>query len=537
MSEILRNGNIDNSSEETTQHIYTDEELEGLSEEELEELLQRIKGGNETPGSTAGESSGNEIVSEEEARETMNRIGGLPSAKQFFNKKFVLVVTVVVTAVITAISILNPNTMKDNFGPHYNAKAPTEVAGEYTPEETAETYSQEEVLQKLAEMNNQETVAETDEETEINETAEEKEKGIHDGYGEKGMWLSKNKTGEYAFADAKEVAEVCDNDECEMLKYTAHNQVESFADYLANIPEELQPEGFKGLSILDTEAKLESLSPEEYDTIQKQFDTIIDDAYTRRVTVNGEQNNAFMRLKDPSKPATHDNMELVKCTTNEDHLEVTQFYWLDGKGNEIGSMTVKVQPIYDNEGNNIGFGLCLQVINETDSPVYVGMTEIPDNPPINPTPDNPTPDEPTPNTPETPTEQIISKDYDNLTRIDNKINEDIADDIGTGEVTITPTPTETVESWPATSQPDSDSYEGTDPTILQNDTSTTAEPVQPSPGNDYSQNLGGVNDGEYNPVPEDTDAQQEADDNEIPIDEAPGAGGDNGGNLGELGIN
>ena len=87
----------------------------------------------------------------------------------------------------------------------------------------------------------------------------ETERGIYDGYGEKGMWLSEGKAGPYNFAKASEVAEVCENDECEMIKYTAKNQVESFADYLANLPEELQPEGFKGLSILETETKLESL--------------------------------------------------------------------------------------------------------------------------------------------------------------------------------------------------------------------------------------------------------------------------------------
>ena len=86
------------------------------------------------------------------------------------------------------------------------------------------------------------------------ETAE-RERGIYDGYGEKGMYLSEHKTSPVAFANATEVAEVCDDDEVEMIKYTAHNQVESFADYLANLPEELQPDGFKGLSILETVAK------------------------------------------------------------------------------------------------------------------------------------------------------------------------------------------------------------------------------------------------------------------------------------------
>lgn len=222
--------------------------------------------------------------------------------------------------------------------------------------------------------------------------------GIYDGYGEKGMWLSQNKGGQYDFSSAKEVAEVCDDDECEMIKYTSHNQVESYADYLANLPEELQPEGFKGLTILETEKKLEGLSKEEFESIKQQYEKVIDSAFTRDVTLNGYYHNSYMRLIDPSKPATHDNMELVECVTYENGTGAVELFWTDdgtANGNIIGTMTVKAAR--DDNGNITGG--CLQVVNrvESNTHLYNGMEKITENPPTK-TPDKPT----TPTTPTTP---------------------------------------------------------------------------------------------------------------------------------------
>ena len=229
--------------------------------------------------------------------------------------------------------------------------------------------------------------------------AGERMKGIYDGYGEKGMYLSEHKTSSVAFANATEVAEVCNADEVDMLLYTAHNQVESFADYLANLPEELQPDGFKGLNLTQTEAKLESLSPEEFTALEGTFATIMNNALTRRVTLNGRYDNAYMRVKNPGQDIVHENMELVRCTTNENNLEVTQFYWTDASGREIGTMTVKMTPIRDEKGVISSFKGCEQVVNpEGSSIIYTGMPEIPD--PDTPTP--PGPDTPTPPGPDTP---------------------------------------------------------------------------------------------------------------------------------------
>ena len=243
--------------------------------------------------------------------------------------------------------------------------------------------------------------------------AGERMKGIYDGYGEKGMYLSEHKTSAVAFADAGEVSEVCDDDEVDMILYTAHNQVESFADYLANIPQELQPDGFKGLSITETEAKLESLSPEDFTALEGTFATIMNNALTRRVTLNGRYDNAYMRVKNPGQDIVHENMELVRCTTNEHNLEVTQFYWTDASGRELGTMTVKMTPVRDEKGAIESFKGCEQVVNpEGSSTIYTGMPEIPTPEPTPPTPTPPTPEpepepEPTPElTPKDPQQEI-----------------------------------------------------------------------------------------------------------------------------------
>lgn len=363
--------------------------------------------------------------------------------------------------------------------------------------------------------------------------------GIYDGYGELGMWLSENKAGEFNFANAAEVAPLFNNDECEMVKYTARNQVESMADYMANLPEDLQLDGFKGLSILETEQKLQSLSNEEFESVRAQFDQTIDSAFTRRVTVNGEQQNAYMRLIDPSKPATHDNMELVECTTNESNLEVTQFYWVDANGNEIGTMNMKLIPVYDDNGDIVSFEGCEQVINPAGSKVqlYGGLETIIETPDVPSTPTTPEiPETPeTPDTPDTP-ETIAPKDAENLERIDENIQEDIATDIDTGEVNVIPT--ETVSQADLTEQPSAQDYQGTEPTIVQNEASGPAEEVQAqiSPENNYSQDLGGANADEYAPVQENTAAQAVADAAEIPIEQAPTEGEALENALNDLGI-
>ena len=363
--------------------------------------------------------------------------------------------------------------------------------------------------------------------------------GIQDNYDKPGMYLSETKSSPYNFADASVVAEQCDLDEVEMVKYTAENQVESFADYLANLPEELQPTGFKGLSIVETEHRLESLSDKEFDSLKQYFDKTMDDAFTRRVNVNGDYDNAYMRPIDSSKPITHKNMELVHCTTHE-NAEFTEFYWLDKDGNRIGSMIVRMSPAYDREGNIISYEGCMQAITPKGEPsrLYEKLPEIPTpEPEPTPTPEpeptpapepepepeptpapepepepgrpsggklpDPTPEpepgrpsggklpDPTPTPTPTPTPPYIPphhpytppdkpKDSDNLVRIDDNIKEDITEDVHTEEVKIAPTEDVTkVEE--VTEAPAPEEYHEPEPTIVQNEPSESAEQITFAP--------------------------------------------------------
>ncbi len=106
---------------------------------------------------------------------------------------------------------------------------------------------------------------------------------------------------------------------------------------------------------------------------------------------------------------------------------------------------------------------------------------------------------------------IESKDHENMQRIDNNIDNDIKQDIGTNEIRHNPNPG--VTSDDLTEKPSASDYQGTKPTIVQNETSTQATPVQESvsSSNDYSSNNGGAHQSEYHPVAENSSAQAAAD--------------------------
>lgn len=113
-----------------------------------------------------------------------------------------------------------------------------------------------------------------------------------------------------------------------------------------------------------------------------------------------------------------------------------------------------------------------------------------------------------------------------MIRIDDQILEDIAEDIGTGKVTVDQTPSSVVEQTPITERPSGDAFEGTAPTIVENEAAGGAEAVTPSGENDYSQNLGGANaeNAATNPVAENPTGQAAADAAETPISELPTSG-------------
>jgi hypothetical protein len=221
---------------------------------------------------------------------------------------------------------------------------------------------------------------------------EEKEKGIKDGYGERGMWLSQNKEHDYDYGDAKEVGEVCDHDEVEMLKYTADNQVESLADYMAEFPEELCPEGFYGLNPREIEKKLESLTPDEYEKVKAQAMHALDEAYTRATVTQRDYHHYGMLLGDENGAVVHENMQLVDRGIGPG-VEVVEFYWIDKDGKEIGSMLVNIRRTSANEKGEVDeYEGGLEVLR-------VGTTDQgPETPPTPPTP--PTPETPEPKNPE-----------------------------------------------------------------------------------------------------------------------------------------
>lgn len=227
--------------------------------------------------------------------------------------------------------------------------------------------------------------------------------GIIDGYGEEGMWSCDTKTGKYNFADAEAVAEAVEtNDAREMLKYTARNQSESFADYMVSMPDEVRPESLRGITdIREMEKAIENLSNDEHKAVFENFSDVLDNATVKDITLNGRYDNAYMRLKDSNGDVTHDNMELVRCTTTENGTHAQEITLHDKDGNVIGTFIVKA-----NTNTSIGKKGCMQVVRPEGSPELSSLDEIPENPDEpgepTPTPDTPTPETPTP-TPDTPT--------------------------------------------------------------------------------------------------------------------------------------
>jgi len=234
----------------------------------------------------------------------------------------------------------------------------------------------------------------------------EVEKGIKDGYNAPGLWLSEHKDHDYDYGDAKEVGEICENDEVEMLKYAADNQVESLADYMAEFPEDLCPEGFFGLKPREIEAKLESLSPEEYDKVEAQAMRALDAAFTRTTVTQHNYHHYGMELKGKDGNVIHENMEMTDKGIGPG-IEVVQFYWVGEDGSETGSMLVNIRRQYDSEKNITGFTGGLEVLRRGSRPkTPAPETPAPETPaPETPAPETPAPETPAPETPapETPT--------------------------------------------------------------------------------------------------------------------------------------
>lgn len=250
---------------------------------------------------------------------------------------------------------------------------------------------------------------------------------------------------------------------------------------------------FAGLSLEEAESKLKGLndySPDEAASYKKwlqgqyasgkteyKFVDILDGNYLNLGIVDKNAEHGMFTECDAAEILRDEKNQLVEATTS--------------LGNGV-QVTRYINPVCMNILNKIKINGKTFIISENEPP-----KGQPDEPK---TPDNPE----TPDDPDKPEEELESKDYENMERIDNNIQNDIADDIGTEEVNI---PQTTAEDQPVTSQPEASSYEGTSATTVENSSSQGAESIVEdlSPENDYSQDLGGANSG-YTPVEPDTSA-------------------------------
>ena len=247
-----------------------------------------------------------EAISPEEARATFEKAKKKSRVREFFNKTATKVVAgVMAFIIVTGGAFHVANLVKANQD---QAQQP---GIEQVVDKGDEADEEDDIFDHVSDKKSDQT-KETDQDQKADQAeSQEAEKNVRDGYDKKGMYSSTNKSGAYDFASASEVSEVCHGDKTEMVKYTAGNQIESLADYVAHLPEDLQPEGFKGLSILDTEHKLESLSDAEYQSVLDQFNKAMDKSKAEAITLSGDYHNAYM-YKDANALALHDNIQLVE---------------------------------------------------------------------------------------------------------------------------------------------------------------------------------------------------------------------------------
>ena len=274
------------------------------------------------------------------------------------------------------------------------------------------------------------------------------------------------------------------------LEYVTYSQKESAAftaisHNLSITDDDGNTINFGELSYEEACEVIAGMSDTEKANLQKELHDTFEHTTYDTSEVNGSSTNYYIEEKDGEKHGMVSTIDancipiLVQTVTHED-----------------GSKTIATFMVRCFNGDQI-----VIVVNEngTEREVTIRLT------PTDPTPPTPTPPTPTPE----------PKDSENLTRIDQNANEDIAEDIGTEEVRVTPTQPSQVESQPVTPKPTSESYQGTSATTTTNTSTTTAEPVQPAtPSNNYGQDQGRANPLPSNAVAEDTTAQTTANANE-----------------------
>ncbi len=353
------------------------------------------------------------------------------------------------------------------------------------------------------------------------------------GYSKLGLYDSEYKAKPVDFAYAAEVTEAVGENPHDHVEYVADNMSEAFAGYYAFSSIDGETENVETLSELvkNTENSLEKQTDEEYGNTLEQWKQWLNESEAEPIELNGNYASLGIIKQNPDGGYDYENMYLDVGENYENGTQAIKFTHRNPNTGEIdGTLIVKING-------------CEQPVVKVVTPEnYATYTEAaqPETQPK--TPETPPETQPetqpkTPETPpETPPETIAPKDEENLERIDENINNDIAEDIGTDEINITPT--EEVSAEDITEQPSAADYQGTEPTIIQNEASAPAEQIQEqvSPENNYSQDLGGANANEYAPVQENEAAQAAADAAEIPIEQAPTEGEALENALNDLGI-
>ena len=227
---------------------------------------------------------------------------------------------------------------------------------------------------------------------------------------------------------------------------------------------------FSELSYEEASELIRNMSPEEKDRLQNELHRTFENATYEFGEANGPNTNSY--IEEDENGEKHPTFNTI----------------------DVNGVKTVIQTVRHEDGTTTIATFMARCFNGDKAVVRVNKDGSEYEIVIRLTPDEPT----TPDTPDTPDTPIEPKNSENLTRIDEQAHEDIADDIGTEEVRVTPTPSSEVESQTPTPKPSSESYEGTSATTTQNTASQSAQPVQPtSPTNNYS-----VDNGRANPLPD-----------------------------------
>ena len=369
----------------------------------------------------------------------------------------------------------------------------------------------------------------------------------------------------------------------EGILHMASTEPEALAAYAYNAltDDEKAELGIKGLTMSQIDDKFDEAGGGALQkSILEKFSSILKDKTTRfdfYLENDTEQTNYIYFVdKNGDGVMTPDELHIAYDTKKRDNAPQVDIYRTltnaDGTTKEVKVLDLNMrcgyQPNYevapkgvqkvgenkktDEKTDEISGGG--GITTPDDNPSTPDKPDKPDKP-DNPTPPNP-PDPPTPPTPPTPPdppvppvpptprtppepEKPAPKDGENLERIDDQILDDIADDIGTGEVIVTPNPG--VSDEDLTEKPSGDDYQGTEAETKQNEASEQAEQVQQqvSEENDYSEDRGGANEGNANehPVQPNDEGQSRADEGEKSESETPHTSEEAKDTLSDLGIN